>query len=521
MPSINSPLERAQKAISSTNVSLEEKKLAILTFSASLGDHVSLDQSQHILTILPLSDLYGVLSSCSENDEMDATTNQLTTAMCNLIRKLLEPFPYSVFSQGDNKIYLEQGLQHFSPSIRYLSLQQVEKALASPAEIVNMIDSQVLPMVVTTVAFQDTRTANKVIDILQKACHSDIGCKHFFQSPAIQLLNSIMRINGTFSFRVYDLMMKIAGISDQAFELCESSGILTQLLEELNTDDLLLRMNAIELLNDVAATPSGLQFLIKAQLMDKLTDTLDIDNDQDVAVALTKCAVLKFFGSLGHNKEVDFSTIQQQYHVLERLEKCLDSSNKEIQTVALASVGLIGSHLTGLRLMQNAHTLLVKFYQISRTASGDTRATVLQSLSKLIGISDSEGQLDDVEQRTLSVYRSIPGNENGVKNFIAVVKQPVENIRIAAFALLESIASHQWGRQEISQCFEFLGYLLDRSNERTESGQMWKYAIVKALVDNGSEAESTFGRHYSMLTQYVRQGPYYRPTQVTTAMESG
>jgi hypothetical protein len=57
--------------------------------------------------------------------------------------------------------------------------------------------------------------------------------------------------NATYSFRVYDLIMKIAGYSDQAFGLCESSGILTQLLEELNTDDLLVRMNAIELLNEV------------------------------------------------------------------------------------------------------------------------------------------------------------------------------------------------------------------------------------------------------------------------------
>lgn len=45
--------------------------------------------------------------------------------------------------------------------------------------------------------------------------------------------------------------MKIAGHSDQAFRLCEASGILTRLLDELNTDDLLLRMNAIELLNEV------------------------------------------------------------------------------------------------------------------------------------------------------------------------------------------------------------------------------------------------------------------------------
>ncbi|KAI8343405.1 26S proteasome non-ATPase regulatory subunit 5 [Chlamydoabsidia padenii] len=520
MPSIESPLERAQKALTS-NTSNEEKRLAVVTLLTTLGDSLTPTQAQHILTLLPLSQLYGVLSTCADNDDTD--TNNLTTALCDLINKLLGPFPYSVVSQGENKIYLEQGLQHFSPVIRHLSLRQVEKSLASTTESIAMVDSDILPMVVTTIAFQDTRTACKAADILEKVCLTNEGCEHFFQSSATQFLQAIMQVNGTYSFRVYDLIMKIAGHSDHAFRLCESSGILARLLEELNTDDLLLRMNAIELLNEVAATASGYQFLNRAQLLDKLTAVLDMDDDQDVALVLTKCAIIKLLGSLGENKDVNFSTIQQGNHVLERLERYVDCDNKEIQTVALASIGLIGCHLNGLRLLQTTNMLMEKLYQLARTASGDIKVVLLQSFSKLVGVSDIEQSTEEVEQRTLSVYQSIPGGENGngIRNLMNLVKQPVENLRIAGFALLVSIASHKWGRQEISQCFEFLGYLLDRSNEYTESGQVWKYAVVKMLVEGNTDAESTLGRHYPLLTQYVRQGPYYQPTQVTTAMESG
>lgn len=58
--------------------------------------------------------------------------------------------------------------------------------------------------------------------------------------------------NETVSFRVYDLMMKIASQSDQHFRLCEESRILHQLIVELESNDLLLKMNAIELLNNVS-----------------------------------------------------------------------------------------------------------------------------------------------------------------------------------------------------------------------------------------------------------------------------
>ncbi|KAI8097236.1 26S proteasome non-ATPase regulatory subunit 5 [Halteromyces radiatus] len=520
MPSISTPLEKAQLALSS-NTSVEEKILALTAFSTSLGDQVQADEAQAILSVLPLSLLYGTLNHCVEHDYDDTSHDHLPNVLCDLIRKLLGPFPYSVVSQGENRMYLEQGLQHFTPSIRYLSLQQVEKCLNSPLDTVAMIQSDFLPMVSTTVAFQDSRTAFKAVDILYKACLSDIGSESFFQSSAIQLLQSIMQINGTVGFRVYDLMMKIAGYSDRNFELCESSGILNQFMEELNTNDLLLRMNAIELLNEVAASPSGLQFLIKAHLMNKLVETLDIDDDSDVAVALTKCAVIKFFGSLGANKEVNFTNAQQQFHIIERLEKCIDSDNKEIETVSLAAVGLIGSHLNGLQLVQSNNSLMANFFGIARTASGDTKAVVLQSLSKMIGISDSEETFEQVEQRTSAIYPSIPEFPNVIKGITALAKLPVDNIRVAAFAVLEAIATRQWGRQEMARNFEFLGYLLDRSNESTQIGQMWKYAIVKTLVETGSNAESILGRHYSMLTQYIRQGPYYRAGQVTMAMESG
>lgn len=57
--------------------------------------------------------------------------------------------------------------------------------------------------------------------------------------------------NGVISFRVYDLIIKVAAYSDSTFDACESSGLLSVFIKELQSDDLLVKINAIELLNEV------------------------------------------------------------------------------------------------------------------------------------------------------------------------------------------------------------------------------------------------------------------------------
>lgn len=57
--------------------------------------------------------------------------------------------------------------------------------------------------------------------------------------------------NGVISFRVYDLIIKVATYSDSTFDACESSGLLSVFVKELQSDDLLVKINAIELLNEV------------------------------------------------------------------------------------------------------------------------------------------------------------------------------------------------------------------------------------------------------------------------------
>ena len=148
--------------------------------------------------------------------------------------------------------------------------------------------------------------------------------------------NSCLCRNETVKFRIYDLMIRISSISDHAFELCETTGLLHQFLNELKSDDLLVKINAIELLNEVAATPAGLDFLEKANLVDGIAAILDNEDEADVAVVLVKCSIIKFIGNLGENTQVPFKQLSEQYGILDKMERIMDTDNDEI----LVSIGI-------------------------------------------------------------------------------------------------------------------------------------------------------------------------------------
>jgi 26S proteasome non-ATPase regulatory subunit 5 len=55
------------------------------------------------------------------------------------ITRLLRPIPYTYIAGTEYKPYLLQGLSHFSPDVRKLSLNQVQKCLKSEEEIAMMV----------------------------------------------------------------------------------------------------------------------------------------------------------------------------------------------------------------------------------------------------------------------------------------------------------------------------------------------------------------------------------------------
>ncbi|KAG2216048.1 hypothetical protein INT45_001560 [Circinella minor] len=512
MPSITTPLERVASAIDPNSTSsIQDKINALSSFSHSLYD-VDIDQAQSIFETIPLSNFYmlfGIAEGSNEEEELNKVT-------CQVIQKLLQPFTFDIIHSDENNMtFLLQGLNHFSSDIRYLSLIQVEKCLNSTIQTMDQVaHSNLFTFLLTTIAFRETQTANKAVDITSK-----IGSKFpkVIFSDNSSFIQNLLTINETVRFRVYELIVRVAGSSNQAFELAENSGLLNGFINEIQSTDTLVALNAIEILRQIAITPNGFTFLEKSKLLDYLISSIDIQDNNDTTIILKKSAIFLLLGQLAQNEEIQFEPIEQKYHYLEKLQQHLDNdhTNKEILISVIGSIGLIGSNKEGLYLLHNT-PLLDTFFDMFQTSSGDMKAEFLLSLTKLMSV---RGEDPAVEQMTRQIYEGMNGRPTTLDNLIQIAKQPVENIRIAAFSCIKSIASHLWGRQEMVRNEPILGYLVDRTTEHSLEGQRWKYDIIETLI-TANDAQETLGEHYRILRTFIRQGPYYQSTEPTAVLES-
>ncbi|CEP15704.1 hypothetical protein [Parasitella parasitica] len=267
-------------------------------------------------------------------------------------------------------------------------------------------------------------------------------------------------------------------------------------------------------LTTIATTSAGLSFLEKANLLGTITTVLDNPDDFDVVVQLVKCAVLKFMGNLGENEQIPFEAMSNKYKIMEKIEKCLETQNIEILIVAISTIGLVGSHPTGLKLLSDS--LLTTFFSRYETAVGQVKAVYLQSISKMISVRDGTEQ---VEISTMNIYERIQGRPSTLLSLIKEAKQPEDSVRVASFAVMQAIAYHAWGVQLMAQSNEFMNYILNRSTEYTEQGQSWKYAIIQTLA-SAPDASRVLNEHYAQLQVYVRQGAHFKILEPAAAVEN-
>ena len=83
-------------------------------------------------------------------------------------------------------------------------------------------------------------------------------------------LEGLLSMSDIVRYRVYELAVKMALGSGDTFEFVQSSGLLQRLVKELDLDDVLVKMNCIELLATLMESSEGVQFLESEQVIRRL-----------------------------------------------------------------------------------------------------------------------------------------------------------------------------------------------------------------------------------------------------------
>ncbi|GBC09577.1 hypothetical protein RclHR1_00090011 [Rhizophagus clarus] len=466
---------------------------------------------QSFLNNITLSEFFTLLGSHSD---------AVTSTACKILEKLLQSMNYTDIISSGLEEHLTLGLQFSSSEVRILALCQVEKCLESGTAVQDLVRSPIFPVILEGLGYEDIQISAKATEFLIKLANHSDGLHAIFDSGSIAILNQLSQGNETVKFRVFDLISRISISSPEAFQLCESSGALNAITSEFNSNDLLLKLNAIETFSKINQSYAGYIFLERARILQSLIDVMTQDDDGDIVLVLVKCAALKFFGKLSEMEEVDFAEVNDKYKILSIIDSNLLSPNLDLKITTINIIGVIGSNPRGLKLLNADETpdILGNFMDLYHHSAGDIKMACLQTISCLFGVSENPSpELSDIIHQ---IYFQIGGAPTPLSTLISNVKQTLEDLRIASFAIMQKMALHPWGQTEMSNSKEFIDYILNRTTETTKLGKEWKFTIVQTLV-NAHNVENIIPPNiFDRLTRYLREGPFYVRTEATVAFES-
>lgn len=284
------------------------------------------------------------------------------------------------------------------------------------------------------------------------------------------------------------------------------------LIQELFNPDILLQLNTLELLSDLAATPFGRTHLENQDLLNKLAHHFEADNQ--VLSSLLYPGLVRFFGNVAY---WDPAKVFKSYPIFPKT--IFNIKNLEDPTLfglTIDTIGHIGSTVAGKKTLNeydsNMKQILRFLNRFLINIPSDAQARVLYCFENLIRI-PAGGGTSEISRITEKWYQSMV---EGGDVIVKYAKIPFPETRIPSYNCLEAMAEQDWGERAILQTPGLVEFLMDRSQENTKEAKDVIYTIIKCLASSDSVIDN---HKRDMLEKYVRDGPYFSGTRVEVAVD--
>ncbi|KAK9954998.1 hypothetical protein ABG768_014906 [Culter alburnus] len=407
------------------------------------------------------------------------------------------------------KTALQSGLSHPDDSVKVLTLTQIGRVAAHADGVTQMLNStEILCDVIQCISVERIAVAKEAIAALSKLSNTKAGLDSLFRSDLLNKLKDVMLTNDIIRYRVYELIVEVSSVSPVSLGYCANSSLISQLLEELTGDDILVRATAIEMVTSLAQSQHGRQYLAQQGIMDKISNMI-IAAESDAFSSLYLPGLVKFFGSLAI---VDSpQQVCEKYPVfLEVVFSMAMNLDPTLTPVALDTLGVLGGTVEGKQVLHKTgekFTSVLK--RISKAASDgatELRVRCLEALAQLLTL-PAEQQTDDLLLLTESWFNCLSSQPMAMLRNIST--QPFPELHCSALRIFTAIGCQPWGQQLMMDTPGFLEWVMDRSVGTGKEAKDCKFELVGALLSSSS-AQEIFGAHnYLKLKTYLNEGPYY------------
>lgn len=400
--------------------------------------------------------------------------------------------------------------------MKTLVLNELKRAAKMPEKLPMLLtDTNLITLAVERIGDEDVGVANLAIEVAKQIGSTPEGAKTLYSGTLLRTIARLLSKNDVVSFRVYEVVVDIAKSSHKGLEASATSGFLNSLISVLEHDDVLLQLNALELLTDLAMNEEGLNYLEQRDVLKKLGEKISRASEDPLSGLLVP-GLMKFFGALARSRPNE--VFSKYPAVVSALFDVIDSADLTLLGIALDTLGHVASSVEGKYALQligdSMPRAMRKIGEIVEKFPSEYRVKGLENLGLIVGVDKTE-QDNRIVSLTKSWFDCL--GEDPLGMIVSLCKQPFADIRQSSLDVLCSISTQTWGQEYIANCPGLVEFLLDRNIEAFKNCKEAKYRLVKNLCDADSDVID--GGTIEKLKKFVREGPFHVDADMEVATD--
>mmetsp|Transcript_64012 Transcript_64012/g.152646 ORF Transcript_64012/g.152646 Transcript_64012/m.152646 type:complete len:500 (-) Transcript_64012:158-1657(-) len=322
--------------------------------------------------------------------------------------------------------------------------------------------------------------------------------------------------------RILCLFVDLGKTSDDVFSMLEGRGAYKAVLESFFTDDILLKLNAVELMESLGSFPAGQELLsreaVPRQLAKELSDPM---NDESVQVCVVRLlgSVLQRNGALAEallpEKGAPFPAMVQNF---------IESPDTTLRLCGLNAWADACTHEAGLAFFLRAPSPMERTCTLITASNNEVCKGAMAGWNAVLR--RHEAPAPAVEEGAKSAAAEV-WDMAEKSTLPAVLKnlsgKPFQDVRQETWRLLAVLARSRNVAQKILGAQEVRERLLDFGSETTYEAKIAKHEFVSDVVRlHGSWLPSFLDeRVETLLRQIAKEGPTWMPQEASLLVNRG
>ncbi|KAG7202493.1 hypothetical protein KM043_017061 [Ampulex compressa] len=411
--------------------------------------------------------------------ELTLNNREYIENVCEILKKLFDASQPGEIQQKYST-YISMLIDHEDTVIRSLVLCEVLRGMSDVLIVSELTENtSLLSAVIKRIVDDDLAVAKCAMLIIKEVGRKVDDLRTLYMCQLLPNFRKELFKNDVANFRIFEIVIDIAKSSNIGWRAVIDSGLLMELINILDNDDVLLQLNALEAMTELALTEEGIRYLEEQQVFQILIQKMEEVNLNPWAKLLIP-GLMKFFGTVAQYRPHD---IFSKYPiVVTALFDIIDNGDQDILGIAFDTLGHICTSVEGKYVMQTL---------------GESMFCALRKIVEDIHKMPTALKIRDM--------------------VVSLCHQPFCDIRQAGFELLAVVASQRWGQEYIASCAGLTEFLLDRNAEAFKECKEAKYEVIKRLVQ--SEEFIFTAEIMQKFMQFLTEGPFFVETNTKVAVE--